>query len=457
MTRQKIKFASVEVRPAESRRKLPPQFSKEVRAIASSKELMTISDKAQTGTTSKLSMIDYSKIGVDSKDDSLFQNNLEIETFIEKFEIHCGTFEMIELFNEFPVLQEPLDEHLDGADRFREGKTINLLDKWDRIGDDKDISLRDIADTIHWIKKFATSDSEAYLQDLSWTHNYLLRSMDTELSEAVTSCLKHDFTLEEGGGPLTFAIMIDKCINLSEEAIEALKTSITSYDIKNVKGENVSTVCRRFLYALKRLKSNNAITPSLLKSLFKVFQTTSVPDFNAFVAHWSRDLTRRNAVRPDFREILTEVENLYKNLLASGEWTGVNQKGNDSAFQAEEKPAFIPGQEQKSQSGPPQNEPSPYRPPEPADLIPGSNPPRYQRIVRGKTLKYCSKCSTTSRWGKTRKGRWNGTHFTDEHKGEAKVFDSNDKKPQANKAEVETTTKSLSFAEALGDAQSDEK
>jgi hypothetical protein len=91
--------------------------------------------------------------------------------------------------------------------------------KWDRIGDGKDISLTQIAETIDWVKKYTDKASESYLEDLDWTHHSLLNSMDEELNESVTSTLKHQFDSEDEGGPL-----------------ESLKRSIEKYDIKNVKG-----------------------------------------------------------------------------------------------------------------------------------------------------------------------------------------------------------------------------
>jgi hypothetical protein len=270
---------------------------------------------------------------------------------------------MVEFFHRFPLL-DPIDGQLEDENRFDSGKTTNLFKKWDRIGDGKDISLDQIAETIDWIKKYTDNSSESYLEDLDWTHHSLLNSMDEELNESVTSTLKHQFDSEDEGGPLTFAVMIDKCINLSEEAIESLKHSVEKYDIKNVKGEDISVVCRRFLYALKRLQSNDAVTPSLIKALFRVFQTSSVPEFNDFVAHWSRDVSRRGVKKPTFNEILSEVEDYYKRLRASGEWCGLNQKENtESAFIGEHHKSSGQAREGGHES----NTPNPYSKPTEAD------------------------------------------------------------------------------------------
>jgi hypothetical protein len=442
---KKPSFATQVVRGEEECKKARPQFTREAREIASkksSKDYIHIAKEARSGLGTDLSMIDYAKIGMSSKDDSLFKNNLEVETFIVNFELHCIRYDMAEFYENFPVLDPP-DSSGDETNRYSKGKTINLFKKWDRIGDLKDISLTQIADTIAWIKKYATKESESYLEDLDWSHHALIASMDDELSETVTSTLQHQFNATEKGGPLTFAVMIDKCINLSEEAIESLKKSVESYDIKNIKGEDISIVCRRFLYALKRLRSNDAITPSLIKSLFKVFQTTSVPEFNEFVAHWSRDLSRKGAVKPDFLEILTEVEDFYKRLLLSGEWCGTKTPQDEAVFV---------GERQQSGNNDERNSPNKslfHRPTE-DERVPGSCPPRYVRVIKGKQMKWCELCSVKSRFtGKTRLGRWNTTHFTHEHTG----------KPASKEGQTEGANlieKGKSFKDALNDAQANE-
>jgi hypothetical protein len=240
--------------------------------------------------------------------------------------------------------------------------------------------------------------------------------------------------------------MIDKCINLSEEAFESLKKSIESYDIKNIKGENVSIVCRRFLYALKRLRSNDAITPSLIKSLFRVFQTTSVPEFNEFVAHWSRDLSRKGAVKPDFLEILTEVEDFYKRLLLSGEWCGTKTPQDEAVFVGERTRDQQTGNNDANGGT---NKSLFHRPTE-EERVPGSCPPRYVRMIKGKQMKWCELCTVKSRFtGKTRLGRWNTTHFTHEHTG----------KPASKEGQVEGANlveQGKSFKDALNDAQATE-
>ena len=130
------------------------------------------------------------------------------------------------------------------------------------------------------MKLYATKASASFLDDIDWSHTFLLNSMEEDLQELVHMTLAKTFKGESMGGPLTFAVMIDKIINLSESAIEGMIAHIKQYEINTVPGENIEKVCRRFQYALKRLENNGSLSRDLISSLFKVFQTTSITEYN---------------------------------------------------------------------------------------------------------------------------------------------------------------------------------
>ena len=440
-----LRFAPKKMRNDEDEDALIPQFSREYRSIATTKEKITISREACSGAEMKLKKVDYARIATNEKDDELIKNNVAIETFIMNFKMHSIRYDMQELMTKFPILEDTLID----TDRFNNGKTINLIENWDRIGDGtgKQITVREIADTVAWIKRYAEADSVSYLEDMQWLHVHILNSLDEDLKITVGTILDQDYSIGQRGGPLTFAIAMDQCINLSEEAIESLKKSIEAYDIKSVQGEDIGLVCRHFKYALKRLFHNGAITPTLTKNLFKVFQTTSVPEFNDFVAHWMRDTTRMSSKRPTHQDILSEVEDYYRRLLASGEWLGVNKAETPSGFISKDK------------NGPPRDtsdsNPRPkgkYSKPTDQDKT-SDDPKRFARTINGRDYKWCSKCwNRPSQWNKLTEaiqGRWSTTHFTDEHTGKPSV-------PVAPPATANVATseapKKVSFAQSLEQA-----
>ena len=147
----------------------------------------------------------------------------------------------------------------DEAERFDDGKTINLLEDWDQIGENNLTALENVGDTIAWLNTFSVEES--YLEDLKRMDQHFLNSMNQDLHEEVESYLEHEFPSDQWDGPLTFVIMIDKCIDLSETVIDILKGNIEHYKISSIPGNNIEIAVHRFLYAFKRLK---IITPSPL-------------------------------------------------------------------------------------------------------------------------------------------------------------------------------------------------
>ena len=399
-------FSDTAVRSADTIAQAKPQFTREIREKAQTKAKVIIMSEAIKGAEPQLQKVDVVTELSKKGRKSILNNNVEVDTFIETLERHCVRFDMIYFMQHFPIL----DEASSGKhDRFRNKRTMDLFKEWDLIGSNqagKQLSLTVIGETIAWLKTYLKSESESYLEDMEWVHAHLINSMTPELREDVTTTLKHDFPKEQHGGPLTFAVMIDKVINLSPTAIDTMKSNLKSYNIKDIPGEDVSIVVRQFLYALKRLESNNAIDTLLIQSLYKVFQTTSVPEFNNQMAHMARDSIGINAVQHTYKQILDAAKAHYKYLVGLELWTGVTPAEQESAFQATSTSA-------PSHVIPPPGD-SPYCSPTEADRV-SSNPDRFERIIKGCTLKYCGKCP---RYRNSKKlGRWNTSHFSDEHHG----------------------------------------
>ena len=220
--------------------------------------------------------------------------------------------------------------------------------------------------------------------------------MDTRLHDSVLSYLRESHPTADQGGPLTFAVLIDKCINLSVDAISSLKTSIEELKLSEIQGENVEVACRRVLCGLKRLENNRALPHDTLPTIFTIFKTSSVEEFTDYVNHWDKSLMFLDrSQHPTYTEVLTRLERKYKNLCLACKWHGTSQQ--DSVFTAGSS---------KNERGE-----NPSRQPTDKDKI-SDNPIRHQRVIYGKKMFFCLKCI---RRGTTEKGRWNTSHHTDGH------------------------------------------
>ncbi len=368
--------------------------------------------EATAGLDVKISKIDYERLNENSNDDQL-ENNVEVETFSSKMSVHLLRYDMRAIFTSFPILEDAQNNE---SDRFRSGKTVNLIKDWDMIGPDKEITLKEIAKSIAWMKMYAKSESATFLEDIEWSHMFLLNSMDENLQDSVHASLEQDFSLASQGGPLMFAIMVDKIINLSEGAIESMVSHLKGYKISTVPGEDIEKVCRRFQFALKRLENNGSLTKDVIASLFKVFQTTSVTEFNKMFALWKCTIDLEGSQRTTYTTILNKASAWYKNMKIAGDWTALDVTKSGSAFNVTGDENITCHQCGKTGHKRPQC-PDLLRQkkaltigPTSSDIPISDNPVRYEKVINGKPLKWCAKCG-----GRRGTGKWNATHFTDQH------------------------------------------
>ena len=55
-------------------------------------------DKATTGCATKIGIVDFENISEESGDDTLYRNNVEVETFITNVESHLNKFDLLMVF-----------------------------------------------------------------------------------------------------------------------------------------------------------------------------------------------------------------------------------------------------------------------------------------------------------------------------------------------------------------------
>ena len=106
-----------------------------------------------------------------------------------------------------------------------------MVKEWDQASDFL-IALDAISGAIVWLNTFTVE--YPYLEDLEWMDQHLMSCMNQDLRKEVKLCLKHEFPSNQWSSPLSFSIMIDKCINLSETAIDILKGNIENLDRRSM-------------------------------------------------------------------------------------------------------------------------------------------------------------------------------------------------------------------------------
>ena len=155
--------------------------------------------------------------------------------------------------------------------------TINLFTEYACV------SVQDVANSCHWHNKYPDATQAAYVQEnLRLTLLYFSNNCTKSLYEAVLDKYR-TFDAMEQGGPLFFKIMMDHLVHQTEQLASHIINSIVKYKIQDVQGENITVVVRCLranvtnLYNVKRLPTDIDLT------LLKVFQETSVPNFNNLI------------------------------------------------------------------------------------------------------------------------------------------------------------------------------
>jgi hypothetical protein len=160
----------------------------------------------------------------------------------------------------------------------------------------------------------------------------------------------------ELGGPLFFRVMLLQLVSNSEDAGRALLTRLENLSISDVPGENIEKAVSQIRGAIERLKHIKRLPEDLIPKLLKIFQTTSVDDFNASFSLLEKQrmlnsfatstgggnslkLSLFGATEAEIPDKLCNLaESLYVAKVETGEWSGAKTKGKKSAFVTDATP-----------------------------------------------------------------------------------------------------------------------
>jgi hypothetical protein len=194
-------------------------------------------------------------------------------------------------------------------------------------------------------------DAKLFSQNLQLTYKHLVHNTEDDLVTKVNETYS-EYPTAERGGPLFFKIMMDKLQNNSEDAATYLISVVKNLKITDYDGENVDNVVSLVRGAHKRLLNLKSRTQKSLlpddfaETLLQVFQTSSVPEFNTLFAHEKTqleltELRTGEKKYPAISDILSFATAKYRKLYATGEWTGVNNKLNETGFIAAFNAALV--------------------------------------------------------------------------------------------------------------------
>jgi hypothetical protein len=132
------------------------------------------------------------------------------------------------------------------------------------------------------------------------------------------------YPVEEGGGPLLFAIMMEKLVSRAEAATKYLQELVKGFKITSLQGENVSNAVSLIRGAHQRLSSINELPNNFKEELLKAMQTTSTQEFNqVFLV-----LETQKKINDQLPEAYRQRELTIDQILSLAETTYLNQVFN---------------------------------------------------------------------------------------------------------------------------------
>ena len=288
----------------------------------------------------------FSYVDVSNKSDDVLADAHAIDMLVKFMKSNLVTYDMHSVFTivyPSPVASSATDVGaLDLTDQGN-AKTSDLF------SDHTQLTAEQVAASNVWYNEWA--DDTTHSDNLKLTQQYLINNVDEDLA-AKTLEDHEEFTPAEQGGPLFFFLMLQNLLSNSREAALHLENKIKTLKISTVKGEDISKVVSHLRGALRRLiqmsqwdrsnPSHSRFFIDMNLSLVKVFQTTSVDEFNNLFASYQtsmelKDLQLKVSVAtftkpPDPFDVFSVASAKHLDMVKRGLWTGINTSGTESVF-----------------------------------------------------------------------------------------------------------------------------
>ena len=272
--------------------------------------------KAATGyvlsKTNKLSIQSYKL-----DDENALEHVYNLRQQLKQLETHCYQYDIKDVF----TIQSPVDVA-------NSSDLKDPVEVYDLFNDYAKLHVSHVANSNAYYQRWVGDD---YVhENLNLTFTLLQNNTEESLW---AKCLEdyEEFGPYQRGGPLMFYLIVRRIHNSSESAIEFLLTRIRNLNLKSIEGENVERAVSLIKSTHKALTSASTADRSYVPddfpcTILKIFQTSSVPEFNST---FEKEITdaRRYADKyggqpswPSISQILTLASNTYMRLKSDGSW-----------------------------------------------------------------------------------------------------------------------------------------
>ena len=150
-----------------------------------------------------------------------------------------------------------------------------------------------------------------------------------------SKCLElyEEYNPIQQGGPLMVFLILQRIQDSSEQALELLRYQVKALNISKLPGEDVEQAVSLVKSTHRVLQCSSTSTRSYIpsdfaKTVFKVFQTSTVPEFNEVFHEHALDIQTYADLHgtqprwPSVRSVVGLATNTYRCLKQSGVWDG---------------------------------------------------------------------------------------------------------------------------------------
>ena len=205
-----------------------------------------------------------------------------------------------------------------------ERKTYSLFDDYAQL------HAAHVANSCTWYNRWVKS---RYIhENMGLVYTFFQNNTEDSLW---SKCLERyeEYNLIQRGGPLMAFLILQRIQDSSEQALELLRNQIKSLNIGKLPGEDVEQAVSMVKSTYRVLRCSSTATRTYVptdfaKSVFKVFQTTTVPEFNeifhkqALEIQTYADLHGTQPRWPSVTSVINLATNAYRRLKQAGIWDG---------------------------------------------------------------------------------------------------------------------------------------
>ena len=317
-----------------------------------------------------------------------------------------------------------------GAQSFEDGG--NILRGWHGV------SLQAVVTSCELMVRYVNDDVDR--QNLAWSFQYIMDSLDADLRAFVLSKLSHFNPLYARSGPVAFMIVAQRMLQTTENLAQKVINGFIALRLTHFEGENVIEAIFTLRNVLKFLRFGevDSFAPrTTLVLLYDVFRGSTVGVFRAFIQQ-AQDIVLKDV--PDPEVIFDHIQSKYEELLLADRWVPTKKKASVFVLGDAPKTKTYAETDSKGKGGgngddnKKKERPTHDKSGRKIDYTPPKPNEPHTRTRDGVTEYWCGKCA-----------RW-GSHPTDKHDEWRKNFNKNRKKksddssPSANSAAASSAT-----------------